>query len=84
VRAEAALRDAEAELGTLHEVAGWCNRGHMVYAHDEDGLRRDVDCDEVDARERELRREQKRLQAYLDEGLEEECRRAGCLPGWLR
>jgi hypothetical protein len=84
LRAEAALRDAEAQLARLHEVAGWCNRGHAVYAEDADGLRRGVDCDEVDATERELRREQERLQAYLDEGLEEECRRAGCLPGWLR
>jgi hypothetical protein len=84
LRAEAALRAAEAKIATLHEAAGWCNRGHVVIAEDEDGLRHDVDCDEIDAREKELRREQKKLAAYLEEGLEEECRRAGCLPGWLR
>jgi hypothetical protein len=84
LQAEASLRDADAQLATLHEVAGWCNRGHLVYAEDQDGLHHGVDCDQVDAQERALRREQKRLKAYLDEGLEEECRRAGCLPGWLR
>jgi hypothetical protein len=83
-RAEAELGAVEARIARMHEVAGWCNRGHAVYAEDADGLRHDVDCDEVDAAERELRREQKRLAAYLAEGLEEECRRAGCLPGWLR
>jgi hypothetical protein len=83
-RAEASLRELDAQLATLHEVAGWCNRGHLVFQQDEDGLRHDVDCDEVDVQEKALRREQKRLQAYLDEGLEEECRQAGCLPGWLR
>lgn len=82
--AQAALKQTEAQLETLREVAGWCNRGHEVWAEDQDGLRHGVDCEDVDASERELRREQKRLTAYLDEGLEEECRRAGCLPGWLR
>jgi hypothetical protein len=84
LRAEASLREAEAQLATLHEVAGWCNRGHLVYAEDEDGLHHGVDCDQVDEQERSLRREHKKLKDYLDEGLEEECRRAGCLPGWLR
>jgi Domain of unknown function (DUF4124) len=82
--AETALQQAEARLETLHAVAGWCNRGHEVFAEDRDGLRHGVDCDEVDATEKELRRERARLEAYLAEGLEEECRRAGCLPGWLR
>lgn len=84
LEAEAALREVENELRVLHEVAGWCNRGHAVWAEDRDGLRHGVDCDDVDAQERAMRREQTRLQAYLDGGLEDECRRAGCLPGWIR
>jgi hypothetical protein len=82
--AQAALKQTEAQLETLREVVGWCNRGHEVFASDEDGLRHTVDCASVEESERTLRREQKRLQSYLAEGLEEECRRAGCLPGWLR
>jgi hypothetical protein len=82
--AEAELKQTEARLATLHEAAGWCNRGLEVYAEDRDGLRNGVDCKDIDANERALRKEQKRLEDYLAEGLEEECRRAGCLPGWLR
>jgi len=82
--AEAALAEATAQLGTLHEVASWCHRGGEVFATDRDGLRHDVDCGEIAVEEQALRREQKRLAGYLAEGLEEECRRAGCLPGWIR
>jgi hypothetical protein len=82
--AEAELAETRARLASLHEVAGWCNRGHEVWATDEDGLRHGVDCGELKATQKALRREEKRLEAYLDEGLEEECRRAGCLPGWVR
>ena len=32
----------------------------------------------------ELDREEAELRAYLDGGLEEECRQAGCQPGWIR
>jgi hypothetical protein len=83
-RAEAALRDVDARIAELHEAAGWCNRGYAIYAEDGDGLRRGVDCEDVDAREAELRRERAKLEAYVEEGLEEECRQAGCLPGWIR
>jgi len=82
--AEAALRETENQLETLRQVAGWCNRGAEVWAEDQDGLRHGVDCEDVDTQEAAVRREQKRLEAYLAEGLEEECRRAGCLPGWIR
>jgi hypothetical protein len=82
--AEAELAEARARLETLHEVAGWCNRGREVWATDADGLRHGVDCEELKAQQKALRGEEKRLEAYLAEGLEEECRRAGCLPGWIR
>jgi hypothetical protein len=84
VEAESALDQTEARLAAVRQVAGWCNRGREVFAEDQDGLRQGVSCEEVDATELALRREQKRLAAYLGQGLEEECRRAGCLPGWLR
>jgi hypothetical protein len=82
--AEASLAEADAQLATLREMASFCNRGGEIWAEDRDGLRHSVDCEQVDASEAALSREQKRLRAYLDGGLEEECRRAGCLPGWLR
>lgn len=84
VAAESALRETELRLATAHQMTGWCNRGHEVYAEDGDGLRHDVDCDEIEATERALEREKERLAAYLAGGLEEECRQSGCLPGWIR
>jgi hypothetical protein len=71
-------------LETTHEVVGWCNRGHEVWATDRDGLRRGVDCNEVKRDEQKLRTLTEGIENYLAEGLEEECRRAGCLPGWIR
>jgi hypothetical protein len=83
-QAEAGLQQARLRLEGLDRVAGWCNRGHEIYAEDVDGLRQDVSCEELEAEQQAVRREEKRLEAYLEEGLEEECRRAGCLPGWIR
>jgi hypothetical protein len=83
-RAEAELDQARGRLEALHQVAGWCNRGHEVWATDADGLRHGVDCAELEAQQKALQREERRLEAYLAAGLEEECRRAGCLPGWIR
>jgi len=63
----------------------WCNEGRDVYTEDEDtGLRRKIPCREIDARHAELQEERAALRAYLDGGLQEECRKAGCLPGWIR
>ena len=82
--AEADLAAARSRLETLHEVAGWCNRGREIWATDEDGLRHGVDCNDLAAQQKALQREERRLESYLAEGLEDECRRAGCLPGWIR
>ncbi|MEM7408838.1 MAG: DUF4124 domain-containing protein [Myxococcota bacterium] len=82
---------AEKELAELSLRRDWlkqyvthCNRGGYVTTRDDAGIKQTVDC-------RELRREFEgldsrttELQAYLDEGLRDECRKAGCLPGWIR
>jgi len=84
-------REAEEEIRQLAErredlrrYVAHCNRGGDVLTRDAAGIKRTVSCDalresfaELDVREAELR-------AYLDEGLADECRRAGCLPGWIR
>ncbi|MEN8162353.1 MAG: hypothetical protein ABFS41_19940, partial [Myxococcota bacterium] len=60
------------------------NRGHEVWATDRDGLKRGVDCNDAKRQEAQLRRATQQLEHYLAEGLEDECRRSGCLPGWIR
>lgn len=79
-----ALADAERRLESLDKAVTWCNRGYALYREDDSGIRRDVDCRDVHRRFEELQGLRTELRAYLDGGLEEECRRAGCLPGWIR
>jgi hypothetical protein len=84
-QARAQLREVEARREHLAKAVRWCNDGNLLWVEDDrTGIRKDVPCSEVDAMKVMLDEEHERLQRYLDEGLEEECRRAGCLPGWLR
>ena len=83
-QADRRLREAEAGLPALRRAVGWCHRGDGVYRTDELGMRHEVDCAELEDRVERLDEEVARLRHYLDEGLEEQCRRAGCLPGWIR
>jgi Domain of unknown function (DUF4124) len=82
--AEQELRQIERSYGELEEIVTWCNRGGDLVVEDHVGVREDYSCD--DARESYERASgrRKELKGYLAGGLEEECRRAGCLPGWVR
>ena len=68
----------------VRRAVGWCNRGHSLYIEDDTGIRRGYDCGKVRKEHEEVRARMAGLRLYLDEGLEEECRCAGCLPGWIR
>lgn len=82
--AEAKLVELQEQAEYLHAVIGGCNRGSTWYAKDEAGLKRYVSCDELKRRGLRFDQQIAELEAYLAGGLEEECRRAGCLPGWIR
>jgi hypothetical protein len=84
LRAEAELQDLEGRLEYMRRAVGWCNRGHSLYAEDDTGIRRSYSCRDVHNEHEQLKARLAGLRLYLDEGLEEECRRAGCLPGWIR
>jgi hypothetical protein len=43
-----------------------------------------VRCRDVDAERTNIERELEKARTLLATGLEEECREAGCMPGWLR
>ena len=82
--AEAARSALHAQEEVFAELVTRCNRGSDLYVEDAAGMRRRYSCD--DARE-EHRAAQARLaevERFLETGLAEECRRAGCLPGWIR
>ena len=82
---------AERELGELRshldEVEGlvaWCNRGGDLFVRDAAGLKQHYSCDEARSQLERMRQRMAELEFYLEDGLAEECRRAGCLPGWIR
>ena len=68
----------------MRRAVGWCNRGHSLFTEDETGIRRSYDCKHVHNEYEQAKAQLAGLRLYLEEGLEEECRRAGCLPGWIR
>jgi len=84
LRAEAEMQGIEGRLEYMRKAVGWCNRGRDLYVEDEMGIRRSYDCRDVDNEYEQLKARESGLRLYLDEGLEDECRRAGCLPGWIR
>jgi hypothetical protein len=84
LEAEAELRDLDRNLPELKEVVSWCNRGGELVLEDKVGVREDYSCDEALAAYEKLGARQRELRRYLASGLADECRRAGCLPGWIR
>jgi hypothetical protein len=83
--------DAERELGALEsgieefrQLVSWCNRGGELNVEDEYGLRQEYSCDDARVTHDRMSGRIDELQLYLDGGLDEECRRSGCLPGWIR
>ena len=84
LRAQNELRQAEADLEHLDRLIARCSRGADLWVEDDLGIRRGVDCNDVKAKRAQLAARVADLRHYLAEGLAEECRTAGCLPGWLR
>jgi len=81
---EARLAEVESQVGYTRRAVKWCNQGRDLYVTDDTGIRRGYSCDKVRSEAEQLERELVELTDYLVGGLEEECRRAGCLPGWIR
>jgi len=82
--AEAELRDIDRSYDELSEIVTWCNRGGDLIVEDDVGVRKDYSCDEAHESYERATERRKELKRYLAGGLEDECRRAGCLPGWVR
>jgi hypothetical protein len=85
-------RDAEHELARLSErrasydlFADHCSRpGKRVITRDDAGIKQYASCSEVIEQFHALEKQEAAARDYLATGLPEECRRAGCLPGWVR
>lgn len=75
------LSERKLQLG---EFVSWCNRGGSVVTRDVAGIKQEVPCPVVREEYEGIDVEQEKLRSYLRTGLAEECRKAGCLPGWIR
>jgi hypothetical protein len=83
--AERNVRTLEAQHERVLAAVRWCNKGHGVTTEDpRTGIRTPISCSQIDAERAQIEGDLERAHVYLETGLEEECRAAGCLPGWLR
>jgi hypothetical protein len=84
-------REAEARLQQIQQQRDWmkpyvthCNRGGYITTHDAAGIEEVVNCSVLKKDFAALDDEEAEAREYLEEGLPEACRKAGCEPGWLR
>jgi hypothetical protein len=78
------LAQLTSHRSVLKRYLNHCSRGGSVYIIKENGLKAMVPCSEVRMEFTDLENRHAELTAYLDGGLQQECHRAGCLPGWVR
>ena len=85
-RAEAEREKArvDANVESYRRIVTGCNRGASYSIKEDTGIKRDFSCEEARSRYEQMQQRKAELDAYLTDGLAEECRRAGCLPGWIR
>ena len=81
---EEELRVLEQRHRQLGAFVTACNRGVEIISRDASGMKYQVPCQRVRKEYEQTRALQEPLREYLDTGLARECRRAGCLPGWIR
>jgi uncharacterized protein DUF4124 len=82
--AEKQLEEVRARRDWIKTYVSYCNRGAYVTTRDDAGLQQVVNCSELKREFHALEAKEAAASAYLDTGLAEECRKSGCLPGWLR
>jgi hypothetical protein len=82
--AESAIEQIQARRESMKPYVGHCNRGGWVRTRDDAGIQQVVNCSILKREFNALETQEAAARDYLANGLPEECRRAGCLPGWLR
>ena len=83
--------DAQARIDQIQErrekmkpYVSHCNRGGYVTTRDDAGIEEVVNCSKLRHDFAKLDELEQDATNYLTNVLPEECRKAGCLPGWLR
>jgi hypothetical protein len=81
---EEELQSIASRREQLLELLTWCNRGGRLVTYDDAGIKRTARCSDVKKELKALDQQEASVSHYLEHELAEECRRAGCLPGWIR
>jgi hypothetical protein len=81
---EEELRQVQLRRDDLLGLMSWCNRGGRVVTYDDAGIKQAARCSDIRRELKSLDQQEASVRLYLDETLAEDCRRAGCLPGWIR
>jgi len=84
IAAEQALTAVLERRAGLQPAITHCNRGGYVTVRDDAGIKRRMSCSVLKKEFAALEGHEARARDYLETGLAEECRKAGCLPGWIR
>ncbi len=84
VSAEQELGALEKKWDYLNQYITHCNRHRKILSQSENGLRYEVSCKNIREEHAQVKVRMNEVSTYLNEGLSEACRRAGCLPGWIR
>jgi len=83
-KAEQEKAQVDSNLESYRRIVTGCNRGATYTIKDDTGIMREFSCDEARGTYERMQQRQAELDGYLTGGLADECRRAGCLPGWIR
>jgi hypothetical protein len=79
------LAEIRTRRDAMEKFVSHCNRpGRYVTTRDDAGIQQVVNCSDLKRQFDDLDTQEAAARNYLATGLAEECRRAGCLPGWLR
>jgi hypothetical protein len=84
LEAEQRVKSAQAQREHLEKYVSYCNRGAYVTTRDDAGIKQVVNCSELKREHSELEQQEAQAREYLETGLADDCRKAGCLPGWVR
>jgi hypothetical protein len=83
--AEQKVEEIRAQRESFGRFTGHCHRpDNYVVTRDDAGIEKVVNCSDLLREFHELETQEAAARDYLATGLSEDCRRAGCLPGWLR
>jgi hypothetical protein len=82
--AERELEQARQAIERAHTTVERCNRHEIQVIGDDKARRLEELCTRANEELATNTERTAELERYLEEGLADECRAAGCLPGWIR